>query len=39
VSWDGINPVIDVTDGMHCNISWPRCGGILAMEYYSAYRL
>jgi len=27
--WDGINPVMDVTDGRHCNIPWPRCGGSL----------
>ena len=29
VSWDGINPIMDVKDGMHCNIPWPRCGGSL----------
>jgi len=27
--WDGINPVIDVKDGMHCNIPWPRQDGSL----------
>jgi len=27
--WDGINPVIDVKDGMHCNIPWPRWDGSL----------
>jgi len=27
MSWDGINPVIDVKDGMHCNIPWPRWDG------------
>jgi len=24
MSWDRINPVMDVKDGMHCNIPWPR---------------
>jgi len=40
MSWDGINPVIDVKDSMHCNIPWPRWDGSLGgVEYYSAYRL
>jgi len=29
MSWDGINPVIDVKVGMHCNILWPRWDGSL----------
>jgi len=29
MSWDGINPVIDVKDDMHCNIPWSRWDGSL----------
>jgi len=29
MSWDGINPVIDTKDGMHCNIPWSRLDGSL----------
>jgi len=29
MSWNGINSVIDVTDGMHYNIPWSRWDGSL----------